>query len=104
MIVVADSSPLNYLIQIGRISLLTRLYGKVHIPNVVMAELRHPKAPGKVVEWIASPPQWLHIHPDEDSWSEFSELDEGEARAIQLAESLHARLLLIDESAGARRG
>ena len=35
MIVVADSSPLQYLILLGQPSLLEQLYGRVFIPGVV---------------------------------------------------------------------
>jgi len=45
MIVVADASPLNYLIQIECDSFLEELYGKVLVPAAVIAELRHPAAP-----------------------------------------------------------
>jgi predicted nucleic acid-binding protein len=35
MIVVADTSPINYLILIGEIEILTKMYGKVVIPQTV---------------------------------------------------------------------
>lgn len=41
MIVVADTSPLNYLIQIECDSLLRELYNRVVIPEAVLLELRH---------------------------------------------------------------
>lgn len=44
MIVVADSSPLNYLIQIQCDSLLQELYKRVFVPMAVIEELRHPRA------------------------------------------------------------
>jgi len=39
-VVIADTSPLNYLVLIGQIELLRRLYGKVLIPTEVLAEHR----------------------------------------------------------------
>ena len=39
MIVVADTSPLNYLVLIGQIDVLKHLYGQVLIPPAVLAEL-----------------------------------------------------------------
>ena len=45
MIVVADASALNYLIQIECENLLQRLFGRVLIPVAVIEELRHPAAP-----------------------------------------------------------
>jgi predicted nucleic acid-binding protein len=40
-LVVADTSPLRYLVQIDQIDLLTRLFSKVTIPVVVFEELHH---------------------------------------------------------------
>jgi predicted nucleic acid-binding protein len=45
MIVVADTSPLNYLIQIEYDYLLPRLYRTVLVPEGVIVELRREKAP-----------------------------------------------------------
>jgi uncharacterized protein len=45
MIVVADASPLNYLIQIDSDNLLHELFGRVLVPAAVMEELGHPRAP-----------------------------------------------------------
>ena len=45
-VVVADTGPLRYLLQIGQIELLARLFEKVFIPSVVTEELStlpHPK-------------------------------------------------------------
>jgi len=56
MIVVSDTTSLNYLILIGHIDLLHRLYGQVIIPTTFANELRHLGAPGSVWEWIGSPP------------------------------------------------
>lgn len=47
MIVVADTAPLNYLIQIGCIDLLPLLYGSIVAPLAVMHELSNPSAPGR---------------------------------------------------------
>ena len=35
MIVISDTSPINYLLQIGLIGLLPELFGRVLIPNAV---------------------------------------------------------------------
>src|SRR6185503_15471917 len=45
MIVVADSSPLHYLILLGQAELLHRLYAEVVIPDAVAAELRAAQSP-----------------------------------------------------------
>lgn len=102
MIVVADSSPLNYLILIGEAEILQRLYGSVLIPDAVATELRARSAPPQVREWMARPISWLQvvsIRP-EDIASVSRDLDLGERAAIALAERAGADLLLIDESAG----
>ena len=61
MIVVADTSPLNYLILIGEADLLHRLYSRVLIPQGVLSELRHPRTPSAVVEWVNHRPAWLEV-------------------------------------------
>ena len=61
MIVVADSSPLHYLILVGQAELLRRLYEEVTIPDTVAAELRVAEAPREVSEWLSQPPAWLKV-------------------------------------------
>ena len=51
MIVVADTSPINYLILIGEIEILTKMYGRVVIPNAVREELLRHSAPEMVRNW-----------------------------------------------------
>lgn len=102
MIVVADSSPLHYLILLEQPEILRRLYENVLIPDAVAAELRAASAPRPVSEWMSRPPSWLRIVEvtAEDIVSVADELDLGERAAIALAERAGADLLLIDESAG----
>ncbi len=100
-LVIADTGPINYLILIGHVDLLPRLFERVALPRAVARELSDPDAPVMVSDWIASPPAWLEIH-DTTGPPQVSSLDEGEAAAIALAESLHADLLLIDERDGYR--
>jgi predicted nucleic acid-binding protein len=102
MIVVADSSPLHYLILLEQTELLHRLYERVLIPDAVAAELRAEASPRKVSEWVSDHPSWLRVVEvsAEDIVSITDELDFGERAAIALAELNHAELLLIDESAG----
>jgi len=45
MVVVADASPINYLVLIGQIEILPRLYTRIVIPSAVLGELKHPVAP-----------------------------------------------------------
>jgi predicted nucleic acid-binding protein len=101
MIVVADASPLNYLIQIQCETLLRELYGRVFVPAAVMEELRHPLAPSSVASWLLQVPSWIEVRvvrPQPDAALEV--LDAGEREAIQLAQEQQADLLLIDERRG----
>ncbi len=98
MIVVADASPLNYLIQINCEGLLCDLYRRVLVPAPVIEELGHPSAPAA---WLLRLPSWIDVRVvsfREDATMEA--LDRGEREAIQLAEEHHANLLLIDERRG----
>jgi predicted nucleic acid-binding protein len=100
MIVVADTSPLNYLIRIGAVDVLKTLYTHVLIPQTVAEELKKEKAPVHVKTWIARPPEWLEVRPDPDFDPSLELLDPGEAAALSLAESLRADAILIDDLAG----
>jgi hypothetical protein len=55
-LVVADTSPINYLILIGRINLLRQLDKRVLVPPAVVVELKHPLAPKPVQGWAANAP------------------------------------------------
>ena len=102
-LVIADTSPINYMIQINQIELLPRLFEGVALSNIVQSELSHVRAPLPVRRWIANPPSWLEIHATPDVTHLAVEgLDEGETAAIALVESLDADLLLIDEREGFR--
>jgi predicted nucleic acid-binding protein len=101
MIVVADTSPLNYLIQIECDSLLPQLYTRIVIPTGVMKELEHAGAPAMVRAWLRNIPAWVEVSPVASApLAELSSLGAGEREAIQLSEELNADLLLIDERKG----
>jgi predicted nucleic acid-binding protein len=101
-IVVADTSPLRYLVQIDRIALLPRLFEKVYITSVVYDELRHPSAPEAVRNWMRSRPDWLEVSVAAAAADpSLRGLDEGEKSAIAFGLSLRADLILIDDRRGA---
>lgn len=105
-LVVADSSPINYLILIGHIDLLPALFEKVILPAAVRNELASRKAPPVVRDWIAIPPAWLEVRdtpPGEPDDASLKGIDAGERAAIQLASALHADLLLMDDRKGRNR-
>jgi predicted nucleic acid-binding protein len=99
MLVVADSSPLIVLINIGLIDILPDLFGKVIIPPEVATELAQDKRPQPVRAFIAAPPDWL-IEQAPATVEAIPMLHPGEASAISLALEVHADLLLIDEMLG----
>jgi predicted nucleic acid-binding protein len=103
VIVVADTSPLNYLVLIGEIDLLPVLYRNVLIPSAVHLELQSKKAPSAVRAWASSLPAWCELRPLTSLPSpDLIELDAGERDAIQLALNVGVDALLIDETEGRR--
>jgi predicted nucleic acid-binding protein len=97
MIVVADTSPLHYLVLIGAADILPPLYTRLVTPQTVVEELSEPQAPDAVKTWIAHPPTWLEVQPDPPFDPTLALLDPGERAAIALAQSLNAGRLLIDD-------
>ncbi len=102
-LVVADTGPLNYLILIGAVDLLPKLFEHILIPAAVHAELSHAEAPELVRTFVRENPSWLEVRPDpplaiEDA--DDSGLDEGERAAIALATSIGADLILMDDRVG----
>jgi len=100
MIVVADTSPLNYLILIGAVDVLAPLYTRVVVPQTVVVELRASRTPAVARAWIAQPPPWLEIMADPPLDVTLTTLDPGERAAIALAVSIQASRLLIDDFDG----
>jgi predicted nucleic acid-binding protein len=102
MIVVADTSPLNYLILIGHIDVLEAIYGEVVIPPAVQDEMLDPLAPPSVRSWIKNPPHWLEVRtPAHINIPLDPDLDAGEREAIALAHNSGQNgILLIDERVG----
>lgn len=98
MIVVSNTSPINYLLLISDINVLPELFQKIIIPHAVYSELSDTSAPLRVQTWIATPPNWLkvqHLNQPGDAIADL--LDPGEREAILLAQELNADLLLLDD-------
>ncbi|MGB7282685.1 MAG: hypothetical protein WBE13_10520 [Candidatus Acidiferrum sp.] len=55
-VVVADATPLHYLILIGAIEILPRLFEKIHIPIEIREELSRSASPAAVRTWMQQPP------------------------------------------------
>ena len=75
MIVVSDTTPLNYLILIEATEVLPALFGRVYAPTAVMEELSHPRGPQPVRAWASSPPEWLAVR-------EATQVDEALPKAL----------------------
>jgi|SRR5580658_1191205 predicted nucleic acid-binding protein len=103
MTAVADASPLCYLVLIGEIDLLPKLFVQVAVPQAVIAELLHEDAPEKVRNWASTLPAWIATSATADVVSGgLEKLQAGERAAIILAESIKADLVLLDEKAARR--
>ncbi|MEX2213598.1 MAG: hypothetical protein WD768_05695 [Phycisphaeraceae bacterium] len=100
MIVVSDTTPLNYLVLIGAIDVLPRLFNEVYVPPAVLRELSHANAPAIVRDWVTSPPAWLKVETPVARLPSTAGLDAGEADAISLAKERHITDVLIDEYRG----
>ena len=108
MIVVSDTSPICYLLLIGKIDILPSLYGEILIPQIVRDELANTNSPLVIQEWIQSPPNWLQIsnvstdRSSSPGVKDLNALDPGEVAAILLAQQRSANLLLVDDLLGRR--
>jgi len=99
MIVVADTSPINYLVLIGHIDVLPAFYDRILVPPSVWSELQDGSTPDSVRAWLSEPPAWLERRalarlPDDS----LTFLDMGEREAIALAEEVGADRLIVDET------
>jgi predicted nucleic acid-binding protein len=100
MIVISNTTPLRYLIEIETTHILPALFGRVVIPQAVFDELNDPKTPEQVKEWFRKQPEWLEIRMlSSPPASALSFLDYGEREAISLACDLRADAVLIDDRA-----
>lgn len=96
MIVVSDTSPVNYLVLIDRADVLRALFGWVLLPGAVFVELTRPETPAAVREWISRRPEWIEVRRVEAPRA-YPGLGPGETEAIHLALSLRAEAVLLDE-------
>jgi predicted nucleic acid-binding protein len=95
-LVVADSSPLNYLALCHVLEVLPRLYGQVVVPQAVFDELSHANAPDPVRSWLEALPTWASVRAPTEI-DEGLALGRGEVEAICLAAEIGADEVLLDE-------
>ena len=102
MLVVADTSPINYLVLLEHTAVLPVLYTRVFLPPAVVTELQDLEAPEEVRAWTANLPAWCEVRrPTPLGEAEtLANLGAGEREAILLAQELRADFLLIDEEDG----
>lgn len=98
MIIVSDTTPLRYLIEIAEVHLLETLFGKVIIPEKVAEELQRPKTPQQVKDWMLARPAWLEVRKaDLSLFTPQKKIDDGEREAFALALKLKADAILLDD-------
>jgi predicted nucleic acid-binding protein len=100
MIVVSDTTPLRYLIEIEKSHILETLFGQILIPEKVVEELQHPKTPQKVKDWMQARPAWLEVRKaDLSLFIPQKKINDGEREAFALALELQADAVLLDDFA-----
>ena len=62
-VVVSDNSPIRYLVLIGEVGLLEKLYGRILIPSAVHTELQAEHTPEAVDAWMRTAPPWVEVIP-----------------------------------------
>src|SRR5437867_2061796 len=98
MIVISDTTPLRYLIEIEEVQILEKLFGKIIIPPKVFSELQGKNTPLKVMAWIRHHPAWLEVRQADTSYfTPQKHIQDGERAAIALAVELKADALLSDD-------
>jgi len=100
-VIIANTTPINYLVLIDHIAVLPQLYAHVIIPQAVFGELQEEGTPAKVKVWVAAHPAWLEVRTVSVALdASLAYLDVGEREAIGLAQELEADALIMDEPAG----
>lgn len=99
MLVVTDTTPINYLILIGQVGVLPTMFGTVVVPQAVADELRDLHTPEAVRQWIAALPTWCIVQsPQGPLDPSLLYLGEGEREAIALCREIGADALLTDDT------
>jgi predicted nucleic acid-binding protein len=99
--VIADTSPLQYAVEIDIADTLFMLYGRIVVPVAVASEMRHPGAPLLLRRWVEDNQNGIQVQsvrvPDDPR---LRALDLGEREAIALAQKTLGSLLIIDDREG----
>jgi uncharacterized protein len=97
VIVISDTSPINYLCRIGQIDILHAIFGRVIVPTAVARELGQPATPKSVRDFIAQLPDWLIVQEPANPHAVIADVGAGERQAIALALELSADYLIVDD-------
>ena len=95
--VVANTTPIIALADIGQLDLLRQLYGEIIIPTAVLDEIISEPARRKVGE-----SDWIIVESVSNAEQKRlfkSRLHEGEVEVMLLAQEQHADLVIIDDNA-----
>jgi len=60
-VVVADATPLHYLILVDAVHILPRLFERIHVPAEVRDELTCEAIPALIRTWMRKSPEWLEV-------------------------------------------
>lgn len=101
--VVANTSPLLYLHQVGCLKVLQQLYGTVVVPSAVQEELEVGKRQGIDVPDVSSL-SWIHIRPVASAAfvPAVVDLGQGEAEVLALGLEIADSLLILDDQLARR--
>ena len=102
-IVISDTGPLNYLVLIESIDVLSRVFDQVIIPDSVLDELNHERTPDAVRNWAGELPQWAVVESSVTETEELKEaslrVDRGELSAMAVALKKGLPILMDDRRA-----
>ena len=101
ILIVADTGPINYLIQIGLVGLLAQVASKTVLPESVAAELAAAAAPEIVRAWMTSPPPWVEVRTANQPIGA-PDIAVADREAIALARELGSSVLLMDDQQARR--
>jgi uncharacterized protein len=104
MSIVSDASPLINLARVDQFDLLFAFYGRIVVPQAVYDEVV-VRGRGRDGSREVQGASWIEVLPHHDELAMrtlATELGQGEAAAIVLAQELQATLLLMDEIRGRR--
>ena len=103
--VISNTSPLQYLYQVGQLPLLAHFYQQVTIPPAVVQELVAGAARGVALP-VLSEVVWLQVQAPTATqvWRVASTLGAGEREALALALETPTALLLLDDGHARRFG